>query len=53
VLSGAGPALLAVVADDAQAVAEAMEAAIRRAQIAGRARALDVDGQGAVAHAIA
>ncbi|HET9491242.1 MAG TPA: homoserine kinase [Methylomirabilota bacterium] len=53
VLSGAGPALLAVVADDAQAVAEAMEAALRRAQIAGRARTLDVDGQGAVAHAIA
>ncbi len=53
VLSGAGPSLLAVVSGDTQAVAQAMEAALRQAGIAGRARSLDVDGQGAVVHAVA
>jgi homoserine kinase len=53
VLSGAGPAVLAVVAGDGQDVAAAMEAALRRARIAGGARALDVDGHGAIVHAIA
>jgi homoserine kinase len=48
VLSGAGPALLAVVTADADAVARAMEAALRRAGIAGTARALAVDPAGAV-----
>jgi homoserine kinase len=53
VLSGAGPAVLAVVAGDGQDVAAAMEAALRRARIAGGARALAVDGHGAIVHAIA
>jgi homoserine kinase len=50
VLSGAGPALLAVVGDgDADAVAEAMEATLRRAGIGGRAGTLAVDRAGATA----
>jgi homoserine kinase len=54
VLSGAGPALLAVVADgDADAVARAMEAALRRAGIGGRAGALVVDREGATATLVA
>ena len=53
VLSGAGPSLLAIVAGDAGAVAGAMEAALRRAGIAGGARSLGVDGQGAVVHTVA
>ncbi|MGH7388648.1 MAG: homoserine kinase [Candidatus Rokuibacteriota bacterium] len=50
VLSGAGPSLLAVVATDgaAAAVARAMEAALGRAGIPGRAHALAVDREGAV-----
>jgi homoserine kinase len=51
VLSGAGPALLAVVAGtegEASAVARAMEEALARAGIAGTANALAVDQQGAV-----
>jgi len=47
VLSGAGPSLLAVVAGDGAPVAAAMEAVLRRAGIAGAARALDVDTSGA------
>jgi homoserine kinase len=52
VLSGAGPSLLAVVSGDAGGVAEAMEAALRRAGIRGGARALSVDVQGAVVHVV-
>ena len=52
VLSGAGPSLLAVVSGDAEAVCRAMEAALRRAGIRGGARALAVDGQGAVVHVV-
>jgi homoserine kinase len=52
VLSGAGPSLLAVVATDADAVCRAMEAALRRAGMGGVARALGVDGQGAVVHIV-
>jgi homoserine kinase len=48
VLSGAGPALLAVVAGDGAAVAAAMEAALRKAGIGGAARALPVDLNGVV-----
>ncbi len=48
VLSGAGPSLLAVVAGDAAGVARAMEEALRRAGVAGAARALAVDADGAV-----
>lgn len=51
VLSGAGPALLAVVADGDTAagrVARAMEEALRGAGIAGSARPLAVDIEGAV-----
>jgi homoserine kinase len=48
VLSGAGPALLAVVAGDGGAVAGAMEAALRTAGIAGVARAFAVDLNGVV-----
>jgi homoserine kinase len=50
VLSGAGPSLLAVVSGDADAVSRAMEEALRRTGIGGSARALGVDGQGAVVH---
>jgi homoserine kinase len=48
VLSGAGPSLLAVTLGDADTVARAMEAALRRAGVAGVARALAVDPVGAV-----
>ena len=51
VLSGAGPALLAVVAGtegEASAVARAMEEALARAGITGAANALAVDREGAV-----
>jgi homoserine kinase len=51
VLSGAGPSLLAVVDEggDAGRVARALEEALRRAGVAGTARALAVDTEGAVA----
>ncbi len=49
VLSGAGPSLLAVVAGPGDAVARAMEAALRDAGVAGTARPLAVDTHGAVA----
>jgi homoserine kinase len=49
VLSGAGPSLLAVVAGDAAPVARAMEAALERAGIRGRAEAFAVDTTGASA----
>jgi homoserine kinase len=51
VLSGAGPSLLAVVdgGGDGGAVARALEEALRRAGVAGTARALAVDTEGAVA----
>ena len=52
VLSGAGPSLLAVVAGDGAPVATTMETALRRAGIAGVARALDVDTSGAASRAI-
>jgi homoserine kinase len=48
VLSGAGPALLAIVSGDGARVARAMEAALGRAGIAGSARSLAVDSTGAV-----
>jgi homoserine kinase len=47
VLSGAGPSLLAVVAGDGTAVGHAMENAIGRAGVRGRAHVLDVDAAGA------
>jgi len=47
VLSGAGPSLLAVVAGDGGAVGRAMEDALSRAGVRGRARTLDVDSTGA------
>jgi homoserine kinase len=47
VLSGAGPSLLAVVVGDGAAVGRAMEAALSRAGVRGRARILDVDAVGA------
>lgn len=54
VLSGAGPSLLAVVGErESQSVAEAMEAALRRAGIGGRARPLEVDRGGATADILA
>jgi len=52
VLSGAGPSLLAVVAGDDTPVAAAMEAALRRAGMAGAARRFDVDTAGAVSRVI-
>ena len=51
VLSGAGPALLAVVAGDGGAVAAAMERALGAAGIAGAARAFGVDLDGVVTRA--
>jgi homoserine kinase len=48
VLSGAGPSMLAVVTGDGDAVARAMETALGKAGIEGRARVLDVDAAGAV-----
>ncbi len=54
VLSGAGPSLLAIVADaDADAVARAMEVALGRAGVAGKAGIVDVDRQGATAQLVA
>jgi homoserine kinase len=50
VLSGAGPALLAVIDGDGGGVARAMEAALRVAGIAGSARAFAVDVSGATVH---
>jgi homoserine kinase len=47
VLSGAGPSLLAVVAGDGGAVGRAMEDALSRAGVRGRAQTLDVDSTGA------
>jgi homoserine kinase len=47
VLSGAGPSLLAVVAGDGGAVGRAMEDALSRAGVRGRAQTLDVDSAGA------
>ena len=48
VLSGAGPSLLAAVAEDPGDVARAMTGALRAAGVEGQARALDVDTTGAV-----
>jgi homoserine kinase len=48
VLSGAGPALLAVIAGDGAAVAAAMQAALRMAGIGGTARAFAVDLNGVI-----
>ncbi|MBI3636986.1 MAG: homoserine kinase [Candidatus Rokubacteria bacterium] len=48
VLSGAGPALLAVVNGGGDEVARAMEAALSAAGLAGHARALAVDSGGAL-----
>jgi homoserine kinase len=48
VLSGAGPALLAVVVGESGGVARAMEAALKTAGIAGTARAFAVDLNGAI-----
>ena len=53
VLSGAGPALLAVATGDAARVARAMEDAIRRAGLGGTARHLAVDTEGAVSRVAA
>ena len=47
VLSGAGPSLLAVVAGDGGPVGRAMEDALSRAGVRGRAQTLDVDSTGA------
>ena len=47
VLSGAGPSLLAVVTGDGGAVGRAMEGALSRAGVRGRASTLDVDSVGA------
>ena len=52
VLSGAGPSLLAVVAGDEAPVAGSMEAALRRAGIAGAARVFGVDASGAVSRVV-
>lgn len=49
VLSGAGPALLAVVNGGGEEVARAMEEALRAAGVGGRARSLAVDTTGALA----
>jgi homoserine kinase len=46
VLSGAGPSLLAVAAGDGAAVGRAMEEALGRAGVGGRAHVLDVDAVG-------
>jgi homoserine kinase len=53
VLSGAGPSLLAVVTGEGSKVARAMEEALRAAGVGGVARALEVDGQGAVVEPLA
>jgi homoserine kinase len=52
VLSGAGPSLLAAVAEDPDTVARAMTAALGAAGLTGVARALEVDTTGAVAEAV-
>jgi homoserine kinase len=52
VLSGAGPSLLAVVAGDGGAVGRAMEEALSRAGVRGRARTLDVDSAGATSRTL-
>jgi homoserine kinase len=49
VLSGAGPALLAVCVDEVAGVARAMEAALAAAGLTGTARALPADLNGALA----
>jgi homoserine kinase len=48
VLSGAGPSILAVVDGAGEATSRAMEAALAKAGLTGRARSLDVDATGAV-----
>ena len=48
VLSGAGPSLLAAVAENPEGVGRAMTAALAAAGVRGQARALDVDTTGAV-----
>ena len=54
VLSGAGPSLLAIVADAAaDAVARAMEEALGRAGVAGKAGVVDVDRHGATTALVA
>jgi homoserine kinase len=52
VLSGAGPALLAVVSGDGGAVARAMESTLRKAGVEGVARAFDVDAAGATSRIV-
>jgi homoserine kinase len=47
VLSGAGPSMLAAVRGGGDAVARAMERALREAGLAGRALRLPVDAAGA------
>jgi homoserine kinase len=53
VLSGAGPSLLAAVTGPGEAVARAMEAALRADGGAGRAVTLAVDGTGATCERVA
>ncbi|HEY3068312.1 MAG TPA: homoserine kinase [Methylomirabilota bacterium] len=48
VLSGAGPAILAVATDGAPGIARAMERALHDARVGGRARELPLDTSGAV-----
>jgi homoserine kinase len=48
VLSGAGPAALAIGLGDGSAIADAMQAALKEAGLAGAARAFAVDTDGAV-----
>jgi len=52
VFSGAGPALLAVVAGNGTGVARAMEDALRTAGVEGTARAFDVDSAGATSRVL-
>jgi homoserine kinase len=52
VLSGAGPSLLAVAGDDAEAVARSMEGALAAAGVRGRASAFAVDTEGAVSRQV-
>jgi homoserine kinase len=52
VLSGAGPALLAVVAGEGGGVARAMEGALKKAGVEGSARAFDVDAAGATSRIV-
>ena len=51
-LSGAGPSVLAAVAGDPSDVVRAMEDALTAAGIPGRARAFDVDTEGAVSRVL-